>query len=319
MQSALPLHSTHLFVVGLHTPSPASPRQSAFPVHSTHAPVSGLHTGTAGFLLAQVPADTPGEPQPTQVCELPQMGLFGSLQSSCSRQPTHWFVVVLQNPAAAPPSAPPSTPPSALLVQSLLTKHPTHLPLFAHTGAEGFFTRHSLAAELQATHKLPTHTGFVGSAVQSLLFAQATHRPLVGSQTPPPAPLSARERQSLLVLHFAHRKARHKGPLSGQSLSLLQLPWLSTGRLSTDRSATASATATSRATATSTVTSTATSGATSTATPMSTATSATKSTATSGVTSNGASTVSGPATSSPPASAAGAATSAAASTASTQR
>jgi hypothetical protein len=60
---------------------------------------------------------------------------------------------------------------------------------------------------------LATHTGFVGSAVHSLLFTQATHLPLVGSHTPAPA----RPEQSLLPAHFAHLKFRHMGALVGQS------------------------------------------------------------------------------------------------------
>jgi hypothetical protein len=80
---------------------------------------------------------------------------------------------------------------------------------------------------------LATHTGFVGSAVHSLLFTQATHLPLVGSHTAARAPPSLRPEQSLLPVHFAHLKFRHIGALVGQSRSTPQLPNPSTGLVST--------------------------------------------------------------------------------------
>jgi len=87
---------------------------------------------------------------------------------------------------------------------------------------------------------LATHTGFVGSAVHSLLFTQATHFPLVGSHTLAPAPPSPRPEQSLLPAHFAHLKFRHIGALAGQSRSTPQLPNPSTGLVSTVASGSAS-------------------------------------------------------------------------------
>jgi hypothetical protein len=172
--------------------------QSPSALHSTHAPVSALQTGRAGFLLAQPSVGASCRPQPTQLFWLPQMGLAGSLQFAWSRQPTHCLVVKSQNPEDTPPSAPPSVPPSApasegpaLPAQLSLLKHPTHLPLDeSHTGARLFLVRHSFAADEHAAHWLATHTGFAGSAVQSLLFAHATQRPLVVSQMPAPLPPS---------------------------------------------------------------------------------------------------------------------------------
>jgi hypothetical protein len=92
VQWVLSLHSTQVLVAGLHTRIPASLAQFALPVHSTQVPVSALHTGRAGFLVAQLSADTPGAPQPTQVCALPQMGRLASLQSVWTRHSTHWLV-----------------------------------------------------------------------------------------------------------------------------------------------------------------------------------------------------------------------------------
>jgi hypothetical protein len=273
VQLVLSLHSTHRFVVGLHTPVPASPWQSALLAHSTHAPVSDLHTGRAGFLFMQASADSPCAAQPTQLLWLPQMGLAGSLQLAWVRHPTHCLVVKSQNPEDTPPSTPPSVPPSvpaseapALPAQLSLLKHPTHLPLDeSHTGARLFLVRHSLVADEHASHWLATHTGFAGSAVQSLLFAHATQRPLVVSQTFAPLPPSPRSAQSLLDAHFAHLKSRHKGAPAGQSMSLPQLPWPSTGRVSTALSAAASGASTDPSSTTSAAESTDLSAATSAA------------------------------------------------------
>jgi hypothetical protein len=141
-------HSTHLFAVS--QAGIVDVLQSESPPHSTHVPAAALHTGIVEFLVVQPSTD---EPQATQVCAVPQMGLLGSLQSLLLRQPTHWLVVVLQKPATTPPSPPPSTPPSASPTQSLVATHPTHLPLVVwHTGAAPFLISHSLAAELHAAH-----------------------------------------------------------------------------------------------------------------------------------------------------------------------
>jgi hypothetical protein len=144
-------HSTHLLAVS-HA-GMVEVLQSESPPHSTHVPAAALHTGSVAFLVAQPSTGASWEPQATQVCEVPQMGLLGSLQSVLLRQPTQRLVVVLQKPATTPPSAPPSTPPSASPVQSLVVTHSTHLPLVDwHTGAALFLISHSLAAELHPAH-----------------------------------------------------------------------------------------------------------------------------------------------------------------------
>jgi hypothetical protein len=135
----------------------------------------------------------------------------------------------------------------------------------SHTGARLLLLRHSLAADEHAAHWLATHTGFAGSAVQSLLFAHATQRPLVVSQTSAPLPPSPCSAQSLLDAHLAHLKSRHMGAPAGQSISLPQLPWPSTGRVSTAMSATVSAASTDPSSATSAAASTDLSAATSAA------------------------------------------------------
>src|ERR1700690_4326329 len=126
------MHSTHLLAL-VSQAGLAEGVQSVSPAHCTHAPVVDLHTGRARFLVEQPSTGASCVPQPTQVCELPQMGLLGSLQSVLLRRPTHWLGVRLQKagatPPSAPPSAPPSTPPSALPAQSPFARHPTHLPL----------------------------------------------------------------------------------------------------------------------------------------------------------------------------------------------
>jgi hypothetical protein len=120
---------------------------------------------------------------------------------------------------------------------SLLFTQATHLPLVgSHTAAAAppsLRPAHWLLAVHAAHWLLAPHTGFVGSAVHSLLFTQTTHLPLVGSHTLAPAPPSLRPEQSLLPVHFAHLKFRHMGKPAGHCWSIPQVPGPSTGRVST--------------------------------------------------------------------------------------
>jgi hypothetical protein len=103
-----------------------------------------------------------------------------------------------------------------------LVKQPTHFPLVeSHTGALLFLMRHSLSADLHATHWLAAQTGLVGSAAQSLLCTQATHRPLVVSQTPTLTLPLLRPEHWLLAVHAPHRLLRQTGFVGSAVQSLL--------------------------------------------------------------------------------------------------
>jgi len=169
-------------------------------------PLAESHTGAALLLarhsLAGLAADWQGAHWLAR-----QTGFAGSaVHSLLCTQATQRPVVVSQTPALTPPS------PRA-----------EHWLLVVH-----------------ATHRLFAHTGLAGSAAQSVLCTQATHRPLVVSQTPVAVPLSLWPAHSVLAVHLAHWRATQMGRLVGQSLSLPQLPWPSTGRVSTGKSAGAS-------------------------------------------------------------------------------